>query len=619
MQPYYIARTTTSMSGTYKRMPREKRSHGDGGAAAPASAKTVQVLIGLLVVFVAATLGVSIALGITKANESKECGGLTVGPNDECVDIVIVGGGAAGNTVAETVSRNGTYITVVLEAGDDNYEDDTINNPNGALTTTFNYVMPHYFWPGESVFQAQLSQAGNVNYRYTNGRLLGGGSAVNTLMVVRGTTGYWDNIDNITGSHGIWTGANVYEMMRQQENFTTQTYWTAGETRGTTGTWTTTARPYSELPTDTTNLVAAFSSATGVSIVDDYNDPAMKIGAVHRVQMQQRHDVAGFLRSTSATAFLNASVMNQATYAFVSPRRGRVQLRSTVQRLLWDPNDATKCVGVEYIDVDSGSVSKRIYANKAVVLSAGIRDAQMLQIEGIGPAATLTTAGVAARVVNEHVGRHYQNHIGTMYTFLWDAITDVDTDTEPGNILRGGHIFASDPSVLGTPGEREFQILPFPFPGGFIAIVFYMKSPSEGTINIQNGDPNKVPLVDPRYYTATGEVASHREMFKQLVTGLAAYNENITFAGTFNTTSDTEIDAFITANVRFTHHYTAQVRMGTSIDNGVVDWRTRVFNTTNLRVCSAAILPVVPDGNTCTPSVAVGGLCGKMLVEDLLS
>lgn len=611
---YYRART--KMSGTYKRMPREKRSHGDG--AAPASISTVTVLTGLLVLFAAATLGLSIALGVTKANESKICGGLTVNPNDECVDIVIVGGGAAGNTVAETVSRNGTYITVVLEAGDDDYGDSTINNPNGALTTTFYYVIPQYFWPGESVFQAQLNQNNNDGYRYTNGRILGGGSAVNTLTVVRGTTGYWNNIDNITGSHGIWTGANVYEMMRQQENFTTQTYWTAGDTRGSEGQWTVTVRPYNALSSDTTNLITALSTATGVPIVDDYNDPAMKIGAVYRAQMQERHDTPSFSRSTSATAFLNADVMNQTTYAFVAPRRGRVQLRSTVQRLLWDPTDATKCVGVEYIDADNGSVSKRIYANKAVILSSGIRDAQMLQIEGIGPAATLTGAGVAERVVNEHVGRHYQNHVGAIYTFLWDVITDADPDTEPGNILRGGQLFVSDPSASGTAGEREFQIIPFPFPGGFLLIVFYAKSPSEGTIDIQNGDPNKPPLVDPRYLTATGEIASHREMFKLILAGLADYNPNITHAGAFNVTSDVEIDGFITENLKFAHHYTSQTRMGTSAANGVVDWRTRVFGTTNLRVCSASILPVVPDGNTCTPSVAVGGLCGKMLVEDLL-
>jgi choline dehydrogenase len=593
---------------------------GEGAAAAGAGGSSIALpaLAVMVGVFAAAALGLSIALGVTIANQHKMCGTLVVNPNDDCVDIVIVGGGAAGNTVAEVVSRNGTYETVVLEAGDDNYGDSVINDPDGALITTFYFVIPQYFWPGESVTQAQLNQEGNVNYRYTNGRLLGGGSAINTITVVRGTSGYWDRVDNATGNNGAWTGANIYALMQQQENFTSQGHWTAGATRGTEGPWTVTARSYNGLSSDATNMVNAICSAAGVPVVDDYNDPAIKVGGVYRTQMQQRHDTPHFSRSTSATAFLNDEVMNQTTYAFLSPRRGGVRLRSTVQRLLWDPSDATKCVGVEYIDADNGSVSKRIYANKAVVLSAGIRDAQMLQIEGIGPAATLATAGVAERVVNEHVGRHYQNHVGALYTFLWDVITDENSDTEPGNILRGGQVFASDPSALGIAGEREFQIIPFPFPGGFLLIVFYARSPSEGTIDIQNGDPNKMPLVDPKYLTATGEVESHREMFKQLNTGLASYNASITLASAFDPGVDAEIDAYIIENIKFAHHYTAQTRMGTTIDDGVVDWRTRVFGTTNLRVCSASILPIVPDGNTCTPSVAVGGQCGAMLVEDLL-
>lgn len=578
-------------------------------------------LVGLAVLlfFILAAIGLSIALGVTKSNEHKACGTLIVNAGDDCVDIVIVGGGAAGNAVAEIVSRNGTYHTVVLEAGDDNYDDVTISSANGGLTTTFGYVYPQYFWPGESVHQAQLNQANTIGYRYANGRLLGGGSAVNTETVVRGTTTYWDSVDNATGMHGVWSGTNMYNLMKLQENFTTQGNWVAGATRGSTGRWMVTARSYNTtLPTDTTNIVDAMSAALGLSILNDYNDPAVKIGAFYRVQMQQRHDTPTFLRSTSATAFLHPGVMDPVTYDFVAPRRGGVRLRSTVQRLLWHPTDTTKCVGVDYIDVDSGSVSKRVYATKAVVLSAGIRDAQMLQLEGIGPAATLATAGVTTRVASEHVGRHYQNHVGFMYTFLWSIITDTDTDTAPGNFLRGGQAFASDPTAAGTPGEREFQFIPFPFPGGFLMIVFYLRSPAEGTIDIQNGDPNKPPLVDPRYLTATGEIASHREMYKQLEAGLLAHDASIVPASGFNSSDNASIDAFLVANVRFAHHYTSQTRMGTSVANGVVDWRTRVFGAQNLRVCSASILPRVPDGNSCTPSVAVGGLCGAMLVEDLL-
>ncbi len=612
------------MSGYDRLKDREPGSRTARTYAAPSSNPVQLGLLALGVALLIVLVGLAAAVLHSAQNSegllstTKQCGSLTIRTEDECVDIVIVGSGAAGSTVAGTVSANGTYNTVVLEAGDDNYADDTISNPNGGLTTTFGYVNPQYFWPGESVYQGQLGQPQNVVYRFTNGRLLGGGSAVNTMLVVRGSTYYWDNMDTLSGGHGVWTGANVYALMKSQENFTAHEHWVAGETRGTTGGWSITARPINDISSDAINLIDAIVNISNVPLVDDYNDPDIGDFASYRLQMQQRHEVTPYLRESSATAFLPASVMDQVTHRFVAPRRGRVQLRATVQRLLWDTSNKTKCVGVSYIDADSGSETKRIYATKAVVLSTGIHDSQMLQLEGIGPAATLTSAKVPTRVISEHVGRHYQTHIAPLYTFLWNAMTGEDTDTEPGNIGHGGHAFVPDPSAIGTPGFRNFHIIPFPFPGGFLFIAFYTAPPYEGTIDIQNGDPNKPPLVDPKYFTNPLEIASHRAIIKQYVAGFAAYNENITLVSPIDMDSDASIDAFIKSDLFYTHHYSSHTRMGTSIDNAVVDWRTRVYGTSNLRVCSASIFPWTPDANTCTPTVAVGGMCGKMLVEDLL-
>jgi choline dehydrogenase len=406
--------------------------------------------------------------------------------------------------------------------------------------------------------------------------------------------------------------------MKEQESFTTQGHWTASASRGTTGPWSVTARPVAARSTDATNLVDALVNVSGVPLVDDYNAPDVTVGGAYFLQLQERFEFpTTFPRETSATAFLTPSVMDPTTYHFVAPRRGRVQLRSTVQRLLWDPIEPTKCIGVSYIDAKNGSETKRIYATKTVVLSTGIRDAQILQIEGIGPAATLAAAEVPSRVLSEHVGRHYQNHVGFFYTFLWSAITGENTDNVPGNILTGGQVFMSDPSVAGTPGAREFQIIPFPFAGGFILICFHVVRSDEGTIDIQNGDPNKMPLVDPRYLTGDTSVASNRELIKNLTNGFAAYDASITLVSPFDINSDAEIDAYIRANVHFAHHYTSQTRMGTSINDGAIDWRGRVFGTSNLRVCSASVFPKVPDGNSCTPTVALAGLIGQMIVEDL--
>ena len=240
----------------------------------------------------------------------------------------------------------------------------------------------------------------------------------------------------------------------------------------------------------------------------------------------------------------------------------------------------------------------------------------MLQVEGIGPAATLATAGVTPRVVNEHVGRHFKNHVGHIITFLWANVTGVNPDALPGNLLTGVHTYMSDLSPAGTPGKREFEVFPFAFPGGMLIVIFHLAPISEGTIDIQNGDPNKYPLVNPAYLTTPSEIVSHRYMIKNITNGLLAYDPgNIILATPFNVSDDADI----LENVQFAHHWTSQTRMGTSASDGAVDIRGRVFGTTNLRVCSASILRDVTDGNSCTPTVAVADIIGGLILDDLAS
>ena len=40
-------------------------------------------------------------------------------------------------------------------------------------------------------------------------------------------------------------------------------------------------------------------------------------------------------------------------------------------------------------------------------------------------------------------------------------------------------------------------------------------------------------------------------------------------------------------------------------------------NFPGLRVCDTMVLPDVPSGNTATPAVAIGDLCGQFIREDI--
>ena len=150
-------------------------------------------------------------------------------------------------------------------------------------------------------------------------------------------------------------------------------------------------------------------------------------------------------------------------------------------------------------------------------------------------------------------------------------------------------------------------------------IIFHVTPISEGTIDIQNGDPNKYPLVNPAYLTTPSEIVSHRYMIKNITNGLLAYDSGVILAKPFNVSDDADIDNYILGNVNFAHHWSSQTRIGTSVSDGVVDVRGRVFGATNLRVCSASILRDVSNGNLCTPTVAVADIIGGLLLDDLAS
>jgi choline dehydrogenase len=572
-------------------------------------------------------------LGATVAGSTKKrrtCGKKITDDDKPCYDVIIVGAGGAGATMANVLSANGTLQVLLVEAGDDNYADQPIQNSDYALATTFYYFVPQYFWAGESVPQYQI-QPSTPSFRYTNGRLLGGGTAINTQLHMRGTDAYWNRMDSLTGGTGIWSAAAMRNVMQRQENFTTHGHFVANSAnRGTTGKYSVHTRPVRP-STDGDYLMSTASSAYGIPQQNDMNDPATPIGFYKKQQITQRHETPSYLRETTAQAFLDSTVMNQQTYKGVNGRQLTVKLRSTVNRILFHENDPTRAIGVSYIDY-SGPIPEVVtaFATQSVVLAAGIRDAQLLQLSGIGPAATLAAAGVAPRVVNEHVGRHWKNHIGVIMFCIAPNITGANTDASggpylPGNNLPLGVGYLPDPSPAGSPTKRSFQHIFVPTTytngpnavGAVLNIMFHLTPLSEGTIDIQNADPEKTPLTNPGYLTNPADLTSMTAAAMEFSARMTAQDPNFFVANGVNMTDAGQVSYWIKNNLHFGHHWSASTRMSPDATTGAVNVRTRVHGTKGLRVCSTSIMPDVPDANTGVPVVAMADICARLLIDDI--
>lgn len=101
-------------------------------------------------------------------------------------DYLIIGGGTAGLCVAARLSENPSVKIGVLEAGADRMEDPQVYTPSLYPTLI---GREKYDWCFQSV--AQPTAAGK-KYSMPRGKLLGGSSAINYLMYVRGSKEDYD-------------------------------------------------------------------------------------------------------------------------------------------------------------------------------------------------------------------------------------------------------------------------------------------------------------------------------------------------------------------------------------------------------------------------------------------
>ncbi len=288
-------------------------------------------------------------------------------------DYIVVGVGAAGSVVAKMLTDDMKTSVLALEAGENHNADPDIQLAINAPLVGYE-DKAEYFWPGETIGEPGLNGRATD---WTTGRLLGGGSAVNTLFYCRGTGQLYKGWEQVAGAR--WSADNMFNIAKSLENFS-----------GLPGNFNPAAHGSGGLvdirqaPAQPTALALALTNtlatAAAVPILTDYNDPATPIGVSPYMQYFQ-NGPAGQYRVSAATAFLNDRVM-AANGIGIDKRRLLVLMRSTALKILWSRNTAS---GIEFL---KDGVLLKAYANKGVILCAGINSCTLLQHSGIGPERT---------------------------------------------------------------------------------------------------------------------------------------------------------------------------------------------------------------------------------------
>ena len=128
--------------------------------------------------------------------------------NIASVDYVIVGGGSAGCVLAARLSENANCQVMLIEAGGED-RNPMIHIPAGYIKTM---VKPSINWMFESEPEPGTA---NRALAMPRGKVLGGSSAINAMLYVRGQPADYDRWSQ-RGNHG-WSYDDVLPFFRKAE------------------------------------------------------------------------------------------------------------------------------------------------------------------------------------------------------------------------------------------------------------------------------------------------------------------------------------------------------------------------------------------------------------------
>jgi choline dehydrogenase len=488
-------------------------------------------------------------------------------------DYVVVGAGTAGCVLAARLSVDPQCSVALLELGG--------MDTNPAIYTPGVDAMFSLWAPdgAENWGYATVPQLGlgGRSIDIARGKVLGGSSAVNAMMYIRGNHQNFDTWAQ-RGNRG-WSYAEVLPYFKKSETY----HGSASQYHGDNG-----PMPIIDLQNPSVVSHAFVEAAAELGATQKYND----------FNGASQEAGAGFYQSTRTADGIRAT----AGSAFIKPILGRKSLR------LLSPVRATRLVvekgrvrGVEYAGPDGVAT---IRAEREVVLCCGAFETpKLLMLSGLGPAEQLKTHDVPVVCDLPGVGRNLADHL--LLGVAFESMVPLD----PPELLAEGGLFLWS-------GTRTDQVSPdlqyFFGPVQFVAPEYLTDGPgftfapvlsqprSRGTVTLASSDPTALARVDPRYLSRDEDLAvleygiryarelAHSSAFDNLRGRELAPGEGVT--------STSELRDYIRKVAGTVWHPAGTCRMGTGRED-VVDDQLRVHGVEGLRIADASVMPELVNGN----------------------
>ena len=480
-------------------------------------------------------------------------------------DFVIVGGGTAGCVLAARLSANPEVAVLLLEAG-------AAQSPAGAENPP---AWPALLespanWGDIALGQTAAERAVMV----ARGRVLGGSSAINAMVFVRGHRSSYDRWLK-EGAEG-WGFDDLLPFFRRTE----ATNGRDPALRGTDG-------PLLVGPATPPNpvLVACLDAAAEAGY-------------------RRADDISGGLEDGFGWSDLNivAGRRQSALDAYLRPALPRGNLRvvtgALAHRLLMDRQ---RCIGVEY---SVGGELFRAAAAGEVVLTAGaIGTPTLLMRSGIGPASALHPHGIEVVADLPGVGENLHDHpyAFIIYRSAQPVPAAANNHGEALGLLRSEpHLDYPDLQIIFVDISLVPPVMGGPESGYTIAPAL-MQPFSRGTVRLASGNPDVAPVVDPRYLSDPGDVQAMvtglkiaREIGRAKALAPWRGEEVLPGAGA---DTDEALRNYADSAMQSYFHPVGSCRMGVDAMS-VVDPALRVHGISGLRIADASVMPSIVSGNT---------------------